>query len=253
MIPAMEGPTTTPTMVVTCGSCGTKLRMRAPAQSSMGKCPKCGARLRIDPPAPAPAAAPTSAPPSDPNPEPRTPIPDPSAVEQPTTDNPPPAPFAQPARPAPPTPAHWLKTTILLLAVVVIGAAFWSALLRLTGERELTIKYALCSLLIGIATATVMLSTRRAGTPGKLVAVIAAIAAIALGQAIAVLLAPSAEPPPRDPGAWLRLLLDAHRFARTLPLVCVLAATGCAVRFILARNDEPIRESPPGDPSDLPR
>jgi hypothetical protein len=125
---------------------------------------------------------------------------------------------------------------ILLVAVVVIGAAFWSALLRLTGERELTIKYALTSLLVGIATATVMISTRRATTSGKLLAVLVAVAAIALGQIIAVLLAPSS-PPPRDPQALLHLLLDSHRFARTLPLVCVLAATGGAVRFILARKE----------------
>src|SRR5207249_136056 len=57
--------TTEALIVVTCGSCGTKLRLRVPDNPDAawtGRCPKCAARLKIDlaPPAtpsPTPAGA----------------------------------------------------------------------------------------------------------------------------------------------------------------------------------------------------
>jgi len=64
-------------IVVTCGSCGTKLRTRVTAGGRTAKCPKCSALLRIELPA---AAAPASPPPPPP-----PAIVDPPDFEQTTT------------------------------------------------------------------------------------------------------------------------------------------------------------------------
>jgi hypothetical protein len=88
---------------VTCGSCGTRLRVRPEAEGKIGKCPKCGVRFQITLPKPPP-----------PKPQPAAPQPQaqqqavapPPALAQPPTPALAPAPqFAEAAIPvAPPTP-----------------------------------------------------------------------------------------------------------------------------------------------------
>ena len=48
-----------PVMVVTCGSCGSRLRVRGNVAGRIGKCPRCGVRIQIALPAVAPPAVET--------------------------------------------------------------------------------------------------------------------------------------------------------------------------------------------------
>ena len=111
-------------------------------------------------------------------------------------------------------------------------------MVRFAGEREWIVKRSISAWLIGMATATVMLSSGRKRAAGKILAALAALFAIVLGQALLIILAPTAgASPPHDPQAWLRLLIGAERFGTILPLICALAIAGSAARFILARSD----------------
>jgi hypothetical protein len=93
-------------VVFTCGSCGTKLKVRPSAEGRTAKCPKCGARLRIEIPTaaapqqstPVPVAAATDAPQPPPPPQLNADV----AFELPVA----PAPVAVPAPPPAPVPEN---------------------------------------------------------------------------------------------------------------------------------------------------
>jgi len=162
-----------PTMiVVTCGSCGSKLRTRAPDEVKMARCPKCSSRLRIEPPAvsmsdadalepveeapaPQPAPAPTPAPlpavapppPPEPQSVARTEWISASKAEwesEPDLNDD--EPSEQSDKPDQPESSeavrphrrreNWLKSLILLMGASVIAAFAWYALVRFGGEGE---------------------------------------------------------------------------------------------------------------------
>jgi hypothetical protein len=262
-------------IVVTCGSCGSKLRTRAPDEPMMARCPKCGARLRLEPPTatmsdadavaepppppeprPAPAAAKAETAPQAeqiaPPPPPPPAIPPPverlsvhhtewisqSKAEWESEDAPDDAVAAAAPEPAsPPATArpcdNVLKSLILLAGGCVIAAFAWYALVRFGGEHEWIIKRSAGAWLVGMMTASVMLSAGRFRAGAKIVSAFAAILAIVIGQALVIALTTPALP--LNGQACLQLLVSSNHFGAILPLAVALATAGSTARFILSR------------------
>ena len=136
--------------------------------------------------------------------------------------------------------ASWSKAVVLAAAVVVIGAFAWLVADRIGGVRQWWIvKFACVGWLIGMATATAMLSSGREGPLAKMLSIVAAALAIVLGKALILCL-------PQVP-AELMHFRDAHEWARTFaklafipvdPLFFAMAVTGSTVRFMLSKRDE---------------
>ena len=282
-------PSTFVMMVVTCGSCGSKLRTRAPDEPKMARCPKCGARLRLEPPtasmsdadvpaslppAPAPAPAPEPAPAVakiEAPPPPPVPVVAPVLADTPadTPAEPPPArlparqtewisqsktewdsedapaedgPEAEPAASSSSSTKllprrrceNWLKSLILLAGGCVIAAFAWYALVRFGGEQEWIVKRSAGAWLVGMTTASVMLSAGRFRAGAKIVSAFGAILAIVLGQALVIALTMPALP--LNAPACVQLLVSSNHFGAILPLAIALATAGSTARFIIARD-----------------
>ncbi len=149
--------------VVTCGSCGTRLRVRAEAEGRKGKCPRCGTILRIAMP---------PAPPVQPAPEP------------------------SPANEEPDVPASRLAGgdegvavddqrathagTVAALLVAAAGSAAWWAVEKHGGQSLWVVKHALVAWSIGMSVAAAMLIVggRRTGVARALCAMLAAFAIV---------------------------------------------------------------------------
>jgi hypothetical protein len=136
--------------------------------------------------------------------------------------------------------ASWSKAVVLAAAVVVIGAFAWLVAERIGGVRQWWIvKFACVAWLIGMATATAMLSSGRAGAVAKMLSILAAALAIVLGKALILCL-------PQVP-AELMQFDDVRTWAQTFaklafipvdPLFFAMAVTGSTVRFMLSKRDE---------------
>jgi DNA-directed RNA polymerase subunit RPC12/RpoP len=267
-----------PMMVVTCGSCGSKLRTPVPDEPKMARCPKCGSRLRIEPPTVSmsdedvqvveqPAAKTVETP--IPTPVPTPPARQPVAAEpkpEPASERPPalktewisaskaeweserdwdneeksdsadastevPAENPEAAEPRR-RPENLLKSFILLMGGCVIAAFAWYALVRYGGEQEWIVKRSAGAWLVGMMTATVMLSAGRHRAGGKIASALAAIFAIVLGHALVLALTTPALP--LNLQACVQLLVTSNHFDKMLPIAVALAAAGSTARFIIA-------------------
>jgi DNA-directed RNA polymerase subunit RPC12/RpoP len=137
--------------------------------------------------------------------------------------------------PPPPRPReNWLKSLILLAGGCVIAAFAWYVLVRFGGEQEWIVKRSAGAWLVGMTTASVMLSAGRFRAGAKLVAAAGAILAIVLGQALAIALTMPALP--LNAAACIQLLIRSNHFGAILPLAIALATAGSTARFIIARD-----------------
>jgi uncharacterized protein (DUF486 family) len=141
----------------------------------------------------------------------------------------------EPAAPARPRRCeNWLKSLILLAGGCVIAAFAWYALVRFGGEQEWIIKRSAGAWLVGIATASVMLSAGRFRAGAKIVSAVGAILAIVIGQGLVIALTMPALP--LNPRACFQLLVSSNHFGAILPLAVALATAGSTARFIIARD-----------------
>jgi hypothetical protein len=126
-----------------------------------------------------------------------------------------------------------LKSLILLAGGCVIAAFAWYALVRFGGEHEWIIKRSAGAWLVGMTTASVMLSAGRFRAGAKIVSALGAILAIVIGQALVIALTNPALP--LNGQACLQLLVSSNHFGAILPLAIALATAGSTARFILSR------------------
>ncbi|MEO6435552.1 MAG: hypothetical protein ABIP55_07290 [Tepidisphaeraceae bacterium] len=133
--------------------------------------------------------------------------------------------------------ASWLKAMILAAAVVVIGAFAWYVVDRV-GERLWVVKLSVVAWLIGMGTASAMISAGRTCAGSKILSALAAILAIVLGKALIVCLPqlPAELASIADPQQWARAFARLA-FKPVDPLFLAMAITGSAVRFILSKRD----------------
>ena len=133
----------------------------------------------------------------------------------------------------------WTKALILSAAIVFIGVFAWYGVERFVGRRNWVVNYSVIAGLIGMGTASAMISAGRTGWAAKIVSVLSAFVAIVLGKAL--VLCAGGLPPEltqhADPARW------AEAFARLAfkpidGLFAAIVTIGIAVRFILSEENE---------------
>jgi DNA-directed RNA polymerase subunit RPC12/RpoP len=237
-------------VVVTCGSCGSRLRLRGEAQGRTGKCPKCGVRVQFQlPPDPTPAAAPVTAPTPSAETAPtttqsvieKTPAPGtflffPATAREPQVRTAPrtPAEIAAPAVPAATisatTSAHQPVAVIAIVAfaALVIGAAALFATRQFGGLEYFVVKRSAVAWMVGMLSAAALMrvSTERT-SPLRLTAALTAAGAVLVASLFAW-------PAPFGPIDLLQL---------------ALAIAGSGTSFILAETTPAAKREPSTSPS----